>query len=51
VARCFGACGLSPAVMIDEEVFQRVKPTKVQQILDRFIEPSEEAVAAREERA
>jgi NADH:ubiquinone oxidoreductase subunit E len=33
VGRCFGACGLAPTVMIDDEVFQRVKPAKVQDIL------------------
>lgn len=33
VARCFGACGLAPAIMIDEDVHQRVKPTKIRQIL------------------
>jgi len=36
VARCFGACGLSPAIMIDNEVHQRVKPAKVQAILDQY---------------
>lgn len=33
VARCFGACGLAPAVMIDEDVHQRVKPTKIKALL------------------
>ena len=33
VARCFGACGLAPAVMIDEEVHQRVKPNKLNDLL------------------
>lgn len=33
VARCFGACGLAPAIMIDEDVHQRVKPTKIKSIL------------------
>ena len=36
VARCFGACGLSPAIMIDNDVHQRVKPAKVQAILDQY---------------
>ncbi|HNS49523.1 MAG TPA: NAD(P)H-dependent oxidoreductase subunit E, partial [bacterium] len=35
VARCFGACGLAPVIMIDEDVHQRVKPRKVNEILDR----------------
>ncbi|HNT88324.1 MAG TPA: NADH-quinone oxidoreductase subunit NuoE [Candidatus Hydrogenedentes bacterium] len=36
VARCFGACGLAPAIMIDDQVYQRVKPTRVQAILDQY---------------
>lgn len=36
VARCFGACGLAPAVMIDDEVLHRVKPAKVGAILESF---------------
>lgn len=40
VARCFGACGLAPAVMIDDEVHQRVKPARLQQILDKYIDPA-----------
>lgn len=35
VARCFGACGLAPAVMIDDEVYHRVKPTRVQSVLEK----------------
>lgn len=34
VARCFGACGLAPTIMIDEEVWQRIKPAKVRAILE-----------------
>ncbi len=30
VARCFGACGLAPAISIDDEVHQRVKPNQNQ---------------------
>ncbi|MFA5863141.1 MAG: NAD(P)H-dependent oxidoreductase subunit E [Phycisphaerae bacterium] len=36
VARCFGACGLAPAISIDDEVHQRVKPTKINEILDQY---------------
>jgi NADH:ubiquinone oxidoreductase subunit E len=36
VARCFGACGLAPTMMIDDEVIQRVKPMKVRNILERY---------------
>ena len=33
VARCFGACGLAPAIMINDDVHQRVKPARIRQIL------------------
>ena len=36
VARCFGACGLAPTLTVDNEVYQRVKPVKVREILDRY---------------
>lgn len=36
VGRCFGACGLAPVVMVDDETFQRVKPSKISEILNSF---------------
>lgn len=36
VARCFGACGLAPTIMIDEDVIQRIKPAKLRGILDEY---------------
>jgi NADH:ubiquinone oxidoreductase subunit E len=36
VARCFGACGLAPTIMIDNDVVQRVKAAKVRAILDKY---------------
>jgi len=36
VARCFGACGLAPTIMIDEDVHQRVKPLKLRAILAQY---------------
>lgn len=36
VGRCFGACGLAPVVMVGDETFQRVKPSKLNEILNRF---------------
>jgi NADH:ubiquinone oxidoreductase subunit E len=39
VGRCFGACGLSPVIMIDEDVHQRVKPARLAKILDQYREP------------
>lgn len=36
VARCFGACGLAPAIMVDDDVHHRVKPSRIQQILAKY---------------
>jgi NADH:ubiquinone oxidoreductase subunit E len=36
VGRCFGACGLAPVVMVGDETFQRVSPSKVNEILSVF---------------
>lgn len=36
VARCFGACGLAPAISIDDEVHQRVKPARINDILNQY---------------
>ena len=36
VGRCFGACGLAPVIMIDDDVHQSVKPAKIAKILDRY---------------
>lgn len=36
VVRCMGACGLAPAVRIDEKVYKRVNPNKLQQILKQY---------------
>lgn len=33
VARCIGACGLAPAMMIDDEVYRQVKPETLDGIL------------------
>ena len=41
VARCFGACGLAPAIMINDDVHQRVKPARIKQILSAYF-PVEE---------
>jgi len=34
VGRCFGACGMAPAVMINDNLHQRVKPAKVNALLE-----------------
>ncbi len=36
VGRCFGACGLAPVIMINDEVFQRVKPEKISEIIEVY---------------
>jgi len=36
VARCFGACGLAPAISVNDTVHQRVKAAKVQEVLDIY---------------
>lgn len=46
VARCFGACGLAPTIMIDDEVVQRVKPARVRAILDVYRNDSSRASKA-----
>jgi NADH:ubiquinone oxidoreductase subunit E len=40
VGRCFGACGLAPVIMIDDDVHQRVKPARLGKILDQYREPN-----------
>jgi NADH:ubiquinone oxidoreductase subunit E len=36
VARCFGACGLAPAIMINDDVHHRVKPSKMESVLSKY---------------
>ena len=36
IARCIGACGLAPAMMIDGKVYKQVTTTKLGPILDAF---------------
>ncbi|MEG1999948.1 MAG: NAD(P)H-dependent oxidoreductase subunit E [Evtepia sp.] len=36
VARCIGACGLAPAIMVDDDVYQQVSPTSVGGILAQY---------------
>lgn len=42
VGRCFGACGLAPVIMIDDDVHQRVKPARLSRILDQYRQQDEE---------
>lgn len=36
VVRCVGACGLSPVVTVGDDIYDRVKPTKVGEMLDKY---------------
>ncbi|MFP4164885.1 MAG: NAD(P)H-dependent oxidoreductase subunit E [Chitinispirillaceae bacterium] len=36
VGRCFGACGLAPVIMVNDNVHQRVKAAKVGEIIDLY---------------
>jgi len=42
VGRCFGACGLAPVVMINDDVHQRVKPAKIRELLSPFRDAQQE---------
>jgi len=35
-ARCIGACGLAPAMMIDDTVHKQVNPNKLESILSKY---------------
>jgi NADH:ubiquinone oxidoreductase subunit E len=41
VGRCFGACGLAPVIMIDDDVHQRVRPARLGKIFDRYRNPND----------
>ena len=36
VARCFGACGLAPTMSIDDDIYERVRPNRLGEIIDRY---------------
>lgn len=36
IARCIGACGLAPAIMIDDVVYKQVNPNKLESILSKY---------------
>ncbi len=36
IARCIGACGLAPAMMIDSVVYKQVNPNKLKSILSKY---------------
>lgn len=45
VGRCFGACGLAPVIMIDEDVHQRVKPARLRELIAPYREEHNEEEA------
>jgi NADH:ubiquinone oxidoreductase subunit E len=36
IGRCFGACGLAPVIMVNDNVHQRVKPDKISEIIHYY---------------
>jgi len=36
VVRCIGACGLAPAMLVDEDVYGRVKTTNAMEIVEKY---------------
>ncbi len=37
VGRCFGACGMAPVVMVNDTVYQRVKPARVGEMVNQIV--------------
>jgi NADH:ubiquinone oxidoreductase subunit E len=37
VGRCFGACGMAPVVMVNDTVYQRVKPARVGELVGQIL--------------
>jgi NADH:ubiquinone oxidoreductase subunit E len=40
VGRCFGACGMAPVVMVNDTVYQRVKPARVGELVSQIMSGS-----------
>ena len=34
--RCLGACGLAPVMVVDDDTYRQMKPTKIPEILDSY---------------
>ena len=43
VGRCFGACGMAPVLMVNDDLHQRVKPAKLGELLEKYRAPKQEA--------
>ena len=46
VGRCFGACGLAPVVLVNDDVHQRVKPSKIKELLAPYYTDEEQEAHA-----
>lgn len=42
VGRCFGACGMAPVLMINDDIHQRVKPIKIGELLNTYRNKTDE---------
>jgi len=42
IVRCIGSCGLAPAMMVDDDVYKQVTPTKLRGILAQYTEQDEQ---------
>jgi NADH:ubiquinone oxidoreductase subunit E len=51
VGRCFGACGLAPVILVNDEVHQRVKPSKISEMIAQYKEAEAKAAAEAETQA
>jgi NADH:ubiquinone oxidoreductase subunit E len=51
IGRCFGACGLAPVVMIDEDVHQRVKPNAIGSLLAAYSDDEDQDRGGNDEKA
>ena len=49
VGRCFGACGLAPVIMVDDDVHERIRPGQLMGILDKYRSASGKSEAAKHE--
>ncbi len=45
IARCIGACGLAPAIMIDDVVYKQVNVNKLKSILAKYREENAKEIA------
>ena len=44
VGRCFGACGMAPVVMVNDDTYQRVKPARINELIAKFVTDEPPAV-------